>query len=422
MEYFDFVKAVKYEGPASKNPYAFKFYNADEVILGKKMSEHLPFAMAWWHNLGANGVDMFGRGTIDKSFGATPNTLEHAKAKVDAGFEFMKKNMAKNEANLLVSQTSSTVVSATDGAMVNSTFYLDSVVNKMVGTLVKKLRETLTKYADVAILNISELVPEFLYYIRCAERISRLMEKGCVFCEAQPITAGQAKNAGMQAANDTISMEALDFYNLKLAMNMENVNEIVPNDLIFDRKNTVYILTGANRGGKTTMTQAVGQLFVLAQGGLFVPAKKFRYVPCDCIFTHFPADEDKTMDLGRLGEECVRFKEMFSKATDKSLMLLNETFSTTSFEEGYYIAKDSVKALLNNAVRTIYNTHMHKLGEDAEELTRESMGAGAASLVMKTEEGKRSFKVTLSKPEGSSYAKNIDEKYGVTYDMLIGVK
>ena len=89
MEYFDFVKAVKYEGPASKNPYAFKFYNADEVILGKKMSEHLPFAMAWWHNLGANGVDMFGRGTIDKSFGATPNTLEHAKAKVDAGFEFM---------------------------------------------------------------------------------------------------------------------------------------------------------------------------------------------------------------------------------------------------------------------------------------------------------------------------------------------
>ena len=337
-------------------------------------------------------------------------------------FEFMKKNMAKNEANLLVSQTSSTVVSATDGAMVNSTFYLDSVVNKMVGTLVKKLRETLTKYADVAILNISELVPEFLYYIRCAERISRLMEKGCVFCEAQPITAGQAKNAGMQAANDTISMEALDFYNLKLAMNMENVNEIVPNDLIFDRKNTVYILTGANRGGKTTMTQAVGQLFVLAQGGLFVPAKKFRYVPCDSIFTHFPADEDKTMDLGRLGEECVRFKEMFSMATDKSLMLLNETFSTTSFEEGYYIAKDSVKALLNNAVRTIYNTHMHKLGEDAEELTRESMGAGAASLVMKTEEGKRSFKVILSKPEGSSYAKDIAEKYGVTYDMLIGVK
>ena len=75
MEYFDFVKAVKYEGPASKNPYAFKFYNADEVILGKKMSEHLPFAMAWWHNLGANGVDetaQFLERGLDRPFRSWP--------------------------------------------------------------------------------------------------------------------------------------------------------------------------------------------------------------------------------------------------------------------------------------------------------------------------------------------------------------
>ena len=214
-------------------------------------------------------------------------------------------------------------------------------------------------------------------------------------------------------------MEAKCFYNLKLAMNMENIGEIVPNDLSFDQKHTVYILTGANRGGKTTITQAVGQLIILAQGGLFVPAKSFRYVPCDGIYTHFPADEDKTMDLGRLGEECVRFKEIFSQSTGKSLVLLNETFSTTSFEEGYYIARDSVKALLTKGVRTIYNTHMHKLGEDAEELTRKNTGTGAASLIMRTEDGNRSFKVALAKPEGSSYARDIAEKYGVTYDMLV---
>ena len=303
---------------------------------------------------------------------------------------------------------SSTLVNTkTDAVTSGSTYYLDTVVNKMLGSLVKKLRDTLTKYANVAIVNVSGLVPEFLYYIRCAEFISRLMEKGCVFCEAQPEKEGET------------SMSAKGFYNLKLAMNMENVSEIVPNDLTFDEKHTVYILTGANRGGKTTITQAVGQLFVLAQGGLFVPAESFRYVPCDCICTHFPADEDKTMNLGRLGEECVRFKEMFSAATEKSLLLLNETFSTTSFEEGYYIARDSVKALLTKSVRTIYNTHMHKLGEDADEFTRESTGAGAASLIMQTENGKRSFKVALAQPEGSSYAKDIAEKYGVTYEMLV---
>lgn len=88
---FENIPEVKYEGADSKNPFAFKFYDADKVILGKKMSEHLPFAMAWWHNLCANGADMFGRGTADKSFGKKPGTMAHAKAKVDAGFEFMQK-------------------------------------------------------------------------------------------------------------------------------------------------------------------------------------------------------------------------------------------------------------------------------------------------------------------------------------------
>lgn len=90
-EIFKNLPEVHYEGAESKNPLAFKFYDPDRVILGKKMSEHLPFAMAWWHNLGANGVDMFGTGTADKSFGQIPGTMEHARAKVDAGFEFMKK-------------------------------------------------------------------------------------------------------------------------------------------------------------------------------------------------------------------------------------------------------------------------------------------------------------------------------------------
>ena len=90
-EYFMGVPKIKYEGSGSTNPFAFKFYDENRVILGKTMKEHLPFAMAWWHNLCAAGTDMFGRDTADKSFGATPATMQHAYAKVDAGFEFMQK-------------------------------------------------------------------------------------------------------------------------------------------------------------------------------------------------------------------------------------------------------------------------------------------------------------------------------------------
>ena len=90
-ELFNNIPKIAYEGPKSKNPLSFRYYDADRIILGKPMKEHLPFAMAWWHNLCAIGADMFGRGTADKDFGTENGTMAHAKAKVDAGFEFMEK-------------------------------------------------------------------------------------------------------------------------------------------------------------------------------------------------------------------------------------------------------------------------------------------------------------------------------------------
>ena len=301
----------------------------------------------------------------------------------------------------------STIVNAANGDGVqNSTFYLDKILNKILDSLVKKLRNTLSKYADIAIINITQLIPEFMYYIRFAEFVSKYREKGYSFCEPQVLDS------------DRNDMDAQGLYNLKLALNSMPMEDIVCNDLIFDKAHTIYILTGANRGGKTTLTQAVGLMYVLAQGGISVPASSFSYKPVDCIYTHFPADEDKTMDLGRLGEECVRFKEIYTECTSDSLLLLNETFSTTSFEEGYYIARDSVRALIKKQVRTIFNTHMHKLASDADEMNKDGNSSMVSSLIMRSDEGKRSFKVEIALPEGSSYARDIAEKYGVTYEML----
>ena len=91
MAHFEFIEKVPYEGPQGKSKLSFKFYDAEREIMGKKMKDHLKFSMAWWHNLVAAGTDMFGSETGDKSFGAEPGTMEHARAKVDAGFEFMEK-------------------------------------------------------------------------------------------------------------------------------------------------------------------------------------------------------------------------------------------------------------------------------------------------------------------------------------------
>ncbi len=303
-------------------------------------------------------------------------------------------------------RTRSTIVTGVmDDKGKDTAFYVEAEMNRLMSKLSRDMRDVLKAYSDVAIINISGLIPEFVYYIRAAEFIEKYKEKGYDFCVPC-------------ASNETVVNE---FYNLRLATTIEDPAEIVKNDIRFDDKDRIYILTGANRGGKTTLTQGVGILFLMAQGGIYVAADNFEYEPVDAIYTHFPADEDKTTDLGRLGEECIRFKEIYDDATEKSLILLNETYSTTSFEEGYYIAKDSVRALLSKRVRMIYNTHMHKLGLDIEDINSGADTARVVSMIMRTEGSTRSFKVELAPPEGISFASDIAKKYGVTYDQLVGV-
>ncbi|MBO7467433.1 MAG: xylose isomerase [Bacteroidaceae bacterium] len=90
-EYFPGIGKIKFEGTASKNPLAYRYYDAEKVILGKKMKDWLRFAMAWWHTLGAEGSDQFGGGTKSFPWNGDPDVLQAAKNKADAGFEIMQK-------------------------------------------------------------------------------------------------------------------------------------------------------------------------------------------------------------------------------------------------------------------------------------------------------------------------------------------
>ena len=299
-------------------------------------------------------------------------------------------------------------ISEADGSA-NVPRQMDSAASMLTSRISRKLKDTLGKYMNISVREIAGLIPELVFYTRWAEYIENRKKEGWVFTKPQ-VRKERDGAAGMAAEG---------LYNLKLVAT-EKPGNVVPNDLAFDARRRVFVLTGANRGGKTTVTQAVGQLFILAQSGISVPAKSFRYDPADAVLTHFPADEDKTLDLGRLGEECRRFRELFVQSTPESLILLNETFSTTSFEEGYFIAADAVRAILDRGTRTIYNTHMHKLAGDLDTVINTGDREGKAiSLVAETREGKHSFRVTEAPPEGRSFAYEIAEKYGVTYESLM---
>lgn len=90
MSKFANVPQIRYEGRSSKNPFAFKHYNPQEVVLGKTMAEHLRFAVAYWHTFVASGTDPFGVGTAVRSWDSL-SPLDKAKARVEANFELMEK-------------------------------------------------------------------------------------------------------------------------------------------------------------------------------------------------------------------------------------------------------------------------------------------------------------------------------------------
>ena len=90
MSYFPAVNHISYEGAKSDNPFAFKFYNPDEIVSGKTMAEHLRFSIAYWHTFTEALSDPFGAGTAIRPWNAYTG-MDLAKARVEAAFEFFEK-------------------------------------------------------------------------------------------------------------------------------------------------------------------------------------------------------------------------------------------------------------------------------------------------------------------------------------------
>ena len=154
-----------------------------------------------------------------------------------------------------------------------------------------------------------------------------------------------------------------------------------------------------------------------------VAAESAVISPVDAIFTHFPEGADDTIDKGRLGEECARLREIFDAASENSMILLDESLSSTGAYEAAYIASEILSGLAVRRCRGIFSTHLHELAAGVPDINERSFEYGGVmvdTLVAGIEEGKRSFKIHRAKPDGKSYARDIANKYGLSFDELIG--
>ena len=90
-EFFSGISKIQYEGPRSKNPLAFKHYNASEMVDGKSMRDHLRFSVTYWHTIRGQLADMFGVGTAVRPWEDGTNSMKMAETRVRVAFEFLEK-------------------------------------------------------------------------------------------------------------------------------------------------------------------------------------------------------------------------------------------------------------------------------------------------------------------------------------------
>ena len=252
------------------------------------------------------------------------------------------------------------------------------------------------------------LMPEIEFLVRGTALLRKLSDKGLSLCKPE-ISEGAPV------------FRAVELYNPCVALKVDD--EIITNDIDFCREDAlIYVLTGPNRGGKSVITCAVGLAQAMLQLGMFVPAASAVISVADGIYTHFPTGADDTIDKGRLGEECARLRDIYAEVTSKSLVLLDESLSSTGSYEASYIAAEVLAGFSRVGCRCLFSTHLHELAAEIDAINARTKDAGGSkidTLVAGIEEGKRSFKIVRAKPDGKSYARDIADKYGLSYENIV---
>lgn len=211
---------------------------------------------------------------------------------------------------------------------------------------------------------------------------------------------------------------ASGLYDLSFAcfLQKQDSEEAVINNSVSCRDGRFFIVTGPNQGGKTTFLRSIGIAQLLAQAGLPVPAKKYE-CPAFCgIMTHFPKEEDSNLKSGKLAEELIRLREDVPLVKNGGLVLMNESFATTTAREGAQIATDVIRALSKTGSVLFFVTHLYEFALDIESLNGSLFrGEKAVNLVAQYEGAdsggkmRRTYKIVPGRPSKNVFAKDLFE-------------